>query len=113
MYFHIFRNMKTIETIIPLAPFQAEPQHAEAFNALSHLTRLNIFFYLVKKSDEGGDSVGNIQAAVNVPGPTLSHHLDILQRAGLLKSRREERFIFYSIQKESVTDLIRLLTACC
>ena len=67
---------------------------------------------LVQKGEEG-DSVGNIQAVLNVPGPTLSHHLDILQRAGLLVSRREERFIFYSVQKDSVTDLIRLLTACC
>ena len=95
-----------------MAPMQAEPKHAEAFKALSHLTRLNIFFYLVQKGDPG-DSVGNIQTAVNVPGPTLSHHLDILQPAGLLSARREERFIFYSVRKEDVMDMIRLLTACC
>ena len=100
------------ETTLPLAPMQPEPKHAEAFKALSHPTRLNIFFYLVKQGGEG-DSVGNIQAAVHVPGPTLSHHLDLLQRAGLLTSRREERFIFYSVRKDTVTDLIRLLTACC
>jgi DNA-binding transcriptional ArsR family regulator len=99
-------------TPLPMAPMQAEPQHAEAFKALSHLTRLNIFFYLVQKGKEG-DSVGNIQAAINIPGPTLSHHLDILQRAGLLTSRREERFIFYRVRTETVTDLVRLLTACC
>jgi DNA-binding transcriptional ArsR family regulator len=104
--------METDSTTLPTAPMQAEPRHAEAFKALSHLTRLNIFFYLVKKGD-AGDSVGNIQAVVNVPGPTLSHHLDILQRAGLLNARREERFIFYSVQRENVTDMVRLLTACC
>lgn len=104
--------METENITLPMAPLQAEPKHAEAFKALSHLTRLNIFFYLVKKG-EAGDSVGNIQSSVQVPGPTLSHHLDILQRAGLLSARREERFIFYSVQKENVTDMIRLLTACC
>ena len=104
--------METTKTTQSRAPIQAKPQHAEALKALSHLTRLNIFFYLVKKGDEG-DSVGNIQAAVNVPGPTLSHHLDILQRAELLTSKRAERFIFYSVRKETVTDLVRLLTACC
>ena len=104
--------MESSNTTLPMAPMQAEPRHAEAFKALSHLTRLNIFFYLVQKG-EAGDSVGNIQVAVHVPGPTLSHHLDILQRAGLLNARREERFIFYSVRKENVTDMIRLLTACC
>ena len=104
--------MEIEETTLSLAPIQAEPQHTEAFKALGHLTRLNIFFYLVKKG-EAGDSVGNILVALNVPGPTLSHHLDILQRAGLLSSRREERFIFYSVRRETVNDMIRLLTACC
>ena len=111
-HFDIFRNMETEEILPPLAPIQTDPQHTEAFKALGHLTRLNIFFYLVQKGDSG-DSVGNIQAAINVPGPTLSHHLDILQRAGLLTSRREERFIFYSVRRETVNDMIRLLTDCC
>lgn len=103
--------MKTIDQL-PLAPIQAEKRHIEACKALSHLTRLRIFFHLVKQGADG-DSVGNIQQAVNVPGPTLSHHLDILQRAGLLTSRREERFIFYRVNRETVSDLVRLLTACC
>ena len=91
---------------------QAEERHVEAFKALSHLTRLKIFFYLVHKGEEG-DSVGSILAALEVPGPTLSHHLDILHRAGLLQARREERFIFYSVRRETISDLVRLLTACC
>ena len=60
-----------------------------------------------------GLSVGEIQEAVEIPGPTLSHHLDILRRAGLLESRKEERYIYYSVQRERVTALVRLLTACC
>ena len=38
---------------------------------------------------------------------------DILRRAGLLESRKEERYIYYSVQRERVTALVRLLTACC
>lgn len=104
--------MNPTDQELELAPIEAEPEHTEAFKALGHLTRLNIFFYLVKKGVIG-ESVGNIQVAVNIPGPTLSHHLDILLRAGLLASRREERFIFYSVRKETVNSMIRLLTACC
>ena len=58
-------------------------------------------------------SVGEIQEAVEIPGPTLSHHLDILRRAGLVESRKEERYIYYSVKRETVTTLMRLLTACC
>jgi DNA-binding transcriptional ArsR family regulator len=102
--------MKTI-TRLPLAQLAADASHVEAFKALAHLTRLQVFFVLVKAGREM--SVGQIQDAVEIPGPTLSHHLDGLRRAGLVESRREERYIYYSVQRERVTALVRLLTACC
>ena len=83
----------------------------EAFKALAHISRLQVFFVLVKAEREM--SVGEIQDAVEIAGPTLSHHLDILRRAGLVESRREERYVYYSVQREAVTTLVRLLTACC
>ena len=94
-----------------MAQLSANETHVEAFKALAHLTRLQIFFVLVKAGKEM--SVGEIQEAVEIPGPTLSHHLDVLRRAGLVESRREERYIYYSVQREQVTTLVRLLTACC
>src|SRR5438309_8509058 len=90
---------------------EASGSHAEAFNALAHLTRLQVFFFLVKADREV--PVGEIQAAIDVPAPTLSHHLDVLRRAGLVHSRREERHIYCSVRRELVTELVRLLTACC
>ncbi|MGH7398169.1 MAG: ArsR/SmtB family transcription factor [Candidatus Rokuibacteriota bacterium] len=51
-------------------------------------------------------SVGEIQAEV-------SHHLDLLRRAGLIESRKEERYIYHSVRRDAVTALVRLLTACC
>src|SRR5216684_3548492 len=86
-------------------------RHVEAFKALGHLTRLQVFFFLFLAGREV--SVGEIQAAVEIPGPTLSHHLDALRRAGLVESRKEERYIYYSVQRETATTLARLLTACC
>jgi DNA-binding transcriptional ArsR family regulator len=96
---------------LPIATLVGTPQHVEAFKALAHPARLEVFFTLVKARKEL--AAGEIQAAVGVPGPTLSHHLDRLRRAGLVQSRREERFIYYSIGPAMVTDLVRLLTACC
>jgi ArsR family transcriptional regulator len=106
----MLRNVKTI-TRLPIAQLSANDSHVEAFKALAHLSRLQVFFVLVKARREM--SVGEIQEAVEIPGPTLSHNLDILRRAGLVESRKEERYIYYSVQRERVTTLVRLLTACC
>ena len=96
---------------LTLAKLEATEQHVEAFKALAHLTRLQVFFFLVRAGKEL--SVGEIQAELEIPGPTLSHHLDLLRRAGLVENRKEERYIYYSVKRDSVTALVRLLTACC
>ena len=96
---------------LPLARLEANQAHVQAFKALAHLTRLQVFFFLVRARREV--PVGEIQEALAVPGPTLSHHLDLLRRAGLIRSRKEERYVYYSVRREMVSDLVRFLTACC
>jgi DNA-binding transcriptional ArsR family regulator len=102
--------VKTIARV-PATRLEASPAHARAFGALSHPTRLEVFFYLVRTGQEA--PAGQIQEAVGVPAPTLSHHLDVLRRAGLLESRKEERYVYYSVRRDTVSALVRLLTACC
>lgn len=99
--------MKTL----PLQRLQARGDHVEAFKALAHLSRLQIFFFLVRQGREV--PAGEIQGELEIPGPTLSHHLDVLRRAGLVQSRREERFVYYSARTDIASELVRLLTACC
>ena len=99
--------MKTL----PLSRLQARPDHVEALKALAHLSRLQVFFFLVRAGREV--PAGEIQAELEIPGPTLSHHLDILRRAGLVASRKEERFVYYWTRPDTVSELVRLLTACC
>jgi DNA-binding transcriptional ArsR family regulator len=106
-YFDIFRSVKAL----PMSRLQARDAHVEAFKALAHQSRLQIFFFLVKAGTEV--AAGDIQAQLEIPGPTLSHHLDVLRRAGLLQSRREERYVYYSPRAEMVSELVRILTACC
>jgi len=97
--------------VIPLARLQATDRHVEAFKALAHSTRLQIFFFLVRQKADV--AVGEIQAELEIPGPTLSHHLDVLRRADLVQSRREGTFIYYTPKPDMVSELVRLLTACC
>ena len=94
-----------------LAQLHATDRHVEAFKSLAHSTRLQIFFFLVRRREEV--AVGEIQAELEIPGPTLSHHLDLLRRAGLVQSRKEGTFVYYSTKPDIVSELVRLLTACC
>jgi DNA-binding transcriptional ArsR family regulator len=96
---------------LPLATLVATPEHVDAFKALAHPGRLEVFFTLVKA--RGELAAGEVQAALGIPGPTLSHHLADLRRAGLVEARREERFIYYRAGAGMVNDLVRILTACC
>jgi DNA-binding transcriptional ArsR family regulator len=96
---------------LPLATLAVTPEHVEAFKALAHPGRLEVFFTLVK--GRGEMAAGEVQEAVGMPSPTVSHHLDQLRRAGLIQARRQERYIYYSVGTAMVTDLVRLLTACC
>jgi DNA-binding transcriptional ArsR family regulator len=96
---------------ISLARIDANSTHVEAFKAIAHLDRLTVFFFLVRAKSEV--SAGAIQEGVGVPGSTLSHHLDQLRRAGLIQSRKEERYVYYSVRRDTVTALVRLLTTCC
>lgn len=104
------RVLKTIQPI-PVAALEANGRHAEAFGALAHLSRLRLFFFLVRASREV--AAGEIQEALEIPAATLSHHLDILRRAGLIESRKEARFVYYRVNRGAVSELVRLLTACC
>ena len=90
---------------------RARPTDVAAFKALAHLDRLRVFFCLVQAGKPL--PVNEVQSLLALPWPTLSHHLDQLERAGLIERERNERFIFSTVRRDMVADLVRLLTACC
>ena len=79
--------------------------------ALAHLGRLRVFVHLVQAGKPL--PVNEIRSSLRLPAPTLSHHLDHLERAGLISRRKQQRFIYSQVRRELVIDLVRLLTACC
>ena len=85
----------------------------EALQSLAQETRLGVFRLLVKAGPEGL-MAGEIAERMDVPGPTLSFHLNILAAAGLLDRRREGRALWYSVNFGQVGALLSfLMEDCC
>lgn len=76
-------------------------EKVDIFKALGDETRLKILDIL---------SCGEICACDIVEGlhlsqPTISHHMKALQQVGLVNSRKEGRWIHYSIDKERIEEI--------
>jgi ArsR family transcriptional regulator, arsenate/arsenite/antimonite-responsive transcriptional repressor len=65
-----------------------------ALAALAQSTRLEVFRLLVK-CEPAGLAAGDIARALAVPQNTMSSHLAILSRAGLISAQRFSRSIVY------------------
>jgi ArsR family transcriptional regulator len=65
-----------------------------ALAALAQPTRLDVFRLLVKHEPEGLPA-GDVAKALAVPQNTMSSHLAILSRAGLVTAQRFSRSIVY------------------
>ncbi|EPR21170.1 ArsR family transcriptional regulator [Agrobacterium sp. TS43] len=84
-----------------------------ALAALAQPTRLETFRLLVKHEPDGLPA-GDIARALIVPQNTMSAHLNILSRAGLVSSQRRSRVITYRAEMERLRELtLFLLKDCC
>jgi ArsR family transcriptional regulator len=81
--------------------------------ALAHATRLKVFRQLVRHG-HGGQSAGELARQLEIPPQTLSFHLKELTRAGLLRSRRDGRHIYYAVDFDHARRLVAYMSdACC
>lgn len=83
------------------------------FAALAQPTRLDVFRLLVKHEPDGL-AAGEIARALAVPQNTMSSHLAILARAGLVRSERRSRSIVYRSDLTQIGGVMQfLLQDCC
>ena len=85
----------------------------EAFSALAQPTRMAIYRLLVRRGPDGL-IVGQISETLEIVPSTLSGHLSVMKRAGLLTATRNQREIHYSANMQAMLDLVEfMLSDCC
>jgi ArsR family transcriptional regulator len=78
------------------------------FKALSDETRLRI----IKLLEQGELCVCDITAALDMVQPKVSFHLGTLKDAGLIKDRKQGKWIHYSLNEKDLFRRMLLVSAC-
>lgn len=76
---------------------------------LAHPVRMQLLDVLVRK--EGVVCVCDLEAAVPVKQPTVSHHLRLLREAGLVHSDRQGLYAYYRVDRPALNDLRARISA--
>lgn len=88
-------------------------RYADMFAALGAEPRLQIVRLLLS-AHPAGLIVSDIQAELEIPNSTLSHHLEKLRMEGLVSVRKDKQWLWYSANAETLQDLLGFLYAeCC
>ena len=87
-------------------------QVVKALSALAQPTRLTIYRLLVVCGPDGM-AAGRVAEKLKVSPATLSFHFKALSHAGLIQSRQEGRFIYYSANFMVMNDMLAYLTENC
>lgn len=81
-------------------------------SALAQPTRLDTFKLLVNREPDGVPA-GELARLIDVPQNTMSAHLAILSRAGLIAGERQSRSIIYRADLEGFRAVIGFLVKDC
>lgn len=89
-----------------LADMQANAEQAAALlKAMSNKHRLLLLCMLNNREL----SVSELNLELDIPQSTLSQHLSVLRRDGLVKTRRDAQTIYYSLSSDEVIAIIDTL----
>ncbi|MBR0551258.1 ArsR/SmtB family transcription factor [Stakelama marina] len=78
---------------------------AALLKAIGHATRLTLLDALV----DGERAVGDIESVTGIGQPGLSQQLGVLRKAGLVRTRREAKQIFYRIDTDRIAQMGALI----
>ena len=81
-----------------LTPYRARAIAAARFRALGDETRLRLLRHLA----DGERNVGELMALTALGQSLISHHLRALREAGLVRDRRDGRWVYYSIVDQAL-----------
>lgn len=86
----------------------AAAEHGQLFAALADPTRRQVLDLLAAR---GEGSASTLAAVMPVSRPAVIKHLAILDRAGLVESRRQGREVLFSVRPEPLESAARWMAA--
>lgn len=84
----------------------------QSLAALAQESRLEVFRLLVQAGPDGLPA-GEIAERLHIHASTFSFHMKTLNHAGLVESRHEGRFIYYSADFDAMNALVGYLSDNC
>jgi DNA-binding transcriptional ArsR family regulator len=76
---------------------------AGTFKALGDLTRLQII-YILSTDETGALGVSELAARLKISQPAVSQHLKTLKSDGLVESRRDGFYVYYTVNRERMVE---------
>lgn len=80
---------------------------ADVFKALGHPTRL----WIARRLEGGASCVGDLVDGTDEEFSTISQHLNVLKRAGVVEAEKRGKQVFYSLRYPCLPWLIRCMEA--
>ena len=112
LYFQYYRNMGSAASK-SRTNIDRVTRYADMFSAMGTEPRLRIMQLLLSAHPEGL-VVSEIQDELQIPGSTLSHHLDKLKNEDLVQVERKGTFLRYTANTDALRELLQFLYAeCC
>ncbi len=77
------------------------------FGIVGEANRIKILLLISKREM----CVCELESALKLPQPTISHHLTLLEQSGLLERNKRGRWVFYKVNSSPVVDLVQRMIA--
>src|SRR5271155_4006368 len=71
---------------------------SDIFKALADPTRRSVF----EKLAVGGMNASDLRRGITISQPAMSQHLAVLRSAGLVRERRDRRFVNYEVDPDGL-----------